>query len=86
MERSQMSIMIRLENIERIGNIIKAHVQICQMEPEYFDIEVDLQEENIVSCTREMDMFVAQALAKLVNLADEYGDKPLPKTEVSAWY
>ena len=33
-----------------------------------------------------MDMFVAQALAKLVNLADEYGDKPLPKTEVSAWY
>lgn len=32
--------MLRLENIERIGNIIKAHVQICQMEPEYFDIEV----------------------------------------------
>lgn len=78
--------MIRLENIERIGNLIKAHVQICQMKPEYFDIEVDLQEENIVSCTREMDMFVAQALAKLVNLADEYGDTPIPKKATSVWY
>ena len=86
MERSQTIIMIRLENIERIGNIIKAHVQICQTHPEYFDIVVDLKEEQIVKCTREIDMFVAQALAKLVNLADEYGDKPLPKTEVSAWY
>lgn len=78
--------MIRLENIERIGNIIKAHVQICQMEPEYFDIEVDLQEENIVSCTREMDMYVAQAIARLVNLADEYGDTPIPKKATSVWY
>lgn len=78
--------MIRLENIERRGNIIKAHVQICQMEPEYFDIEVDLQEENIVSCTREMDMYVAQAIARLVNLADEYGDTPIPKKATSVWY
>ena len=78
--------MIRLEEIEKKGNIIKAHVQICQMEPEYFDIEVDLQEENIVSCTREVDMFVAQALAKLVNLADEYGDTPIPKKATSVWY
>lgn len=78
--------MIHLENIERIGNIIKAHVQICQMEPEYFDIEVDLQEENIVSCTREMDMYVAQAIARLVNLADEYGDTPIPKKATSVWY
>lgn len=70
----------------RLENIIKAHVQICQMEPEYFDIEVDLQEENIVSCTRELDMFVAQALAKLVNLADEYGDTPIPKKATSVWY
>ena len=78
--------MIRLENIERIGNLIKAHVQICQMEPEYFDIEVDLQEEYIVSCMRKTDMFVAQALAKLVNLADEYGDTPIPKKATSVWY
>lgn len=81
-----MIIMIRLENIVRIGNIIKAHVQICQMEPEYFDIEVDLQEENLVNCTRDMDMYVAQAIAKLVNLADEYGDKPIPKKATSVWY
>ena len=78
--------MIRLENIERIGNLIKAHVQICQMEPEYFDIEVDLQEENIVSCTREMDMYVTQAIARLVKLADEYGDTPIPKKATSVWY
>ena len=78
--------MIRLENIERIGNIIKAHVQICQTHPEYFDIVVDLKEEQIVKCTREIDMFVAQALAKLVNLADEYGDTPIPKKATSVWY
>ena len=77
---------IRVKNIEVIGKIIRAHVQMWQTHPEYFDIVVDLKEEQIVKCTREIDMFVAQALAKLVNLADEYGDKPLPKTEVSAWY
>ena len=31
-------------------------------------------------------MFVAQALAKLVNLADEYGDTPIPKKATSVWY
>lgn len=31
-------------------------------------------------------MYVAQAIARLVNLADEYGDTPIPKKATSVWY
>lgn len=85
MERSLMNIMIKLVNIIKEGNIIKAKVIIQGTHPEEFDIEVDLEERKIIKCTRECtDTFVANALAKLVRLS-ESGDK-IPKEAHAVWY
>lgn len=78
--------MIDLKEIEKIGNIIKAHVIISQTHPEAFDIEIDIQEQKIINCTRaSIDSYVAQALAKLVSLYEENGDN-IPSESQSVWY
>lgn len=86
MERSQTNNMIDLKNITKEGNIIKAHVIISQTHPEQFDLEVDVREQKILKCTRKnIDTFVAQALAKLVKISEESGDN-IPKEAQSVWY
>lgn len=81
-----MSIMIELRNIIKHGSLISAAVTIVQTHPEKFTIEVDTAEQQIVSCSREkIDTYVAQAVAKLVSLAEEYGEK-IPKESQSVWY
>lgn len=77
--------MIKLKNINKHGNIIEADVQIVQTHPEEFKIKVDLREQKIVSCSRKNDTFVIQALAKLIKLSEESGNK-IPKQAESVWY
>jgi len=80
-----MNIMIKLININKQGNIIEADVQIVQTHPEEFKIRVDLREQKIISCSRKNDMYVIQALAKLIKLSEESGNK-IPKQAESVWY
>ena len=77
--------MLKLKNIKRQGNNISADVQIVNTHPEDFKIRVDLKEQRITECTREKDMFVIQALAKLVKLSEECGSK-IPAQAESVWY
>ena len=81
-----MNTMIDLKNITKNGNLISAVVIISQTHPEKFEITVDVYEQKIVSCSRkEIDSFVAKALAKLVKLSEEYGTN-IPKESQSVWY
>ena len=86
MERSQTNTMIDLKNITKEGNVIKALVIISQTHPEQFEIEVDIKEQKILRCTRNIiDSFVANAVAKLVRISEESGDS-IPKESQSVWY
>ena len=80
-------ILIKLEKITRNGNIISALITIMQTHPETFTIEVDVVEQRIVNCSRDnlTDMYVIQALAKIIKLSEESGDY-LPQSTISAWY
>lgn len=78
--------MIDLKNITLKGSVVSATVIIIQTHPEQFEITVDIKEQQVISCSRECtDMYVCQAIAKLVNLYKEYGTH-MPKTSQSVWY
>lgn len=77
--------MLKLRNIDCQGNDITAEVQIVKTHPEEFKIRVDLKEQRITDCTRERDMYVMQALAKLVKLSEENGNK-IPAQAETVWY
>ena len=86
MERSRMNTMIDLKNITKNGNLISAVVIISQTHPEKFELTVDINEQKIVSCSRkQIDTFVAQAVAKLVKISEECGTD-IPKESQSVWY
>ena len=80
-----MNTMIKLRNIKIDNNIIEADVDIVATDKQTFKIEVDVKKQVIVKCTRKDDMFVFQALAKLVKLYEENGNK-LPSKSESIWY
>lgn len=81
-----MNIMIKLEQIKRTNNIIYATVITVEVHPQTFEIGVDLSEKKLIKNTlNKIDTNVGMAMAKLIKLSNEYGDK-LPKKEVSAWY
>lgn len=78
--------MIDLKNIKKSGNVISAHVIISKTHPEEFDITVDIKEQTIINCTRDItDTFVAHALVKLLKL-DEESNGNLPKQAQAVWY
>lgn len=81
-----MNTMIKLEQIKRTDNIVYATVTTVEAHPQTFEIGVDLSEKRLIKNTlNKIDTNVGMAMAKLIKLSNEYGDK-LPKKEVSAWY
>lgn len=79
--------MIRLENISRKGNLISAHVCILEDDFATFDITVDIDSEDIVSCTREkMDWYISHARHRLVEIGLTSTEKTTPRTATVAWY
>lgn len=71
----------------RKGNIISAHITICEGNHSSFDIVVDIENRKIVSHTHyQMDMFVSQARSKLLKIAMFSTEKTTPKSDVSVWY
>lgn len=78
--------MIRLENIQKIGNIISTKVITVENHPQTFEIEVDVNEKRLVKNTlNKVDFNVGMAMGKLVKLYQEYGDN-IPDIEESIWY
>lgn len=86
MERSQKSIMIRLKDIKMNGNIISATVTTVEAHPITFEIAVDIVEKKLIKNTSgEIDMNVGMAMAQLIRLTEEYGNK-IPEKSESVWY
>jgi hypothetical protein len=78
--------MIKLKNITKIGNIVYADVYSVEAHPIHFEIAVDIYDKKLVKNTHEkMDSLSGMALAKLIKLSEEYGDK-IPKQAESVWY
>lgn len=81
-----MNIMLRLENIQRKGSIISARVITVENNPQTFLIQVDVKERKLVSHTHDkVDSYVGMAMAKLIRVSEEYGNR-LPKKEEAVWY
>lgn len=77
--------MIKLKNITINKSVIEADVDIVTTNKQTFKIAVDVREQLIVNCTRSDDMFVFQALAKLIKLYEENGSN-IPSNSESVWY
>ncbi len=78
--------MLKLGNITREGNIVSAVVTTVEVNPQTFEVAVDIETKEILKNTLgEMNMYSRMAISKLFALANEHGNK-IPKESGSAWY
>ena len=63
--------MIKLENIQRRGSIIYATVRTVEMQPQIFEIAVDVLKKEVIKNTHnKIDSNVSMAMAKLITLSE----------------
>lgn len=72
---------IRLINVDR--NIAYFHCLPEFKENEAFDLEIDLEKEEIRSCSTEPNVYVSHAVWKIYDLFETTGN--IPKRTSSVW-
>lgn len=72
---------IRLINVDR--NIAYFHCLPEFKENEAFDLEIDLEKEEIRSCSAKLNVYVAHAVWKIYDLFETTGN--IPERTFSVW-